>query len=190
MKFLIAALAAVFFFNSAHAEDVDMLRFCTKDEVPAGIETYVSPTTGFSAYLISIRSVFVDLYMKGGKEFEYRKSFPCEPVTHVIFYDSESRNIVATGKVVKTLKGAPTPVINATVARSGVSSTDLWWYYASSSVAYATEVKFQLLPKKITLAELKALEPSFQGPQGYAYLKKYPNLEAEIKKILGIEPVL
>ncbi|MNL35545.1 hypothetical protein D3C87_1575820 [compost metagenome] len=189
MKAFLVFLASAFLFvNVASASDTqfDMLSFCTKAQVPAGIETYVPPTSGFSAYIISIRSVFIDMYMNGGKSFEYRKSFPCESVTHVIFYDSESKNVVATGKVVQGLKGTPAKIIDATVDRSGVSKTDLWWYYQTTPVAYATEVKFELLPRKITLAELKEMEPTFAAPQGYTYLKKYPKLEEEIKKQLAI----
>jgi len=194
--FLVFLVSAFLFVNVSSASDLqseiqsdtqfDMLSFCTKDKVPAEIETYTPPASGFSAYIISIRSVFIDMYMNGGKSFEYRKSFPCESVTHVIFYDSESKNVVATGKVVQGLKGTPAKIIDATVARSGVSKADLWWYYQTTPVAYATDVKFELLPRKITLAELKEMEPTFAAPQGYTYLKKYPKLEEEIKKQLAI----
>lgn len=193
MKAFLVFLTSAFLFANVSFASVsesdtqfDMLSFCTKDQVPAGIEAYLPPASGFQGYIISIRSVFIDMYMNGGKSFEYRKSFPCEPVTHVVFYDSESKNVVATGKVVQGLKGSPAKVIDATVARSGVTRADLWWYYQTTAVAYATEVKFELLPKKISLAELKELEPSFTAPQGYSYLKKYPKLEEEIKRQLAI----
>jgi predicted transcriptional regulator len=189
MKALFLSIVVLLSANFSYAEDtqaVDMMAFCTKDQVPANLETYIPPTTGFNAYIISIHTNFIDMYMNGGKSVEFRKSFPCDPVTDVIFYDSQAREIVATGKVVQGLKGAPGKVIDATVDKSGVNKADLWWYYQTTTVAYATEVKFQLLPKKLTWSEITAIDPTFTAPQGYSYLKKYPALEAELKKQLGL----
>ena len=155
-------------------------KFCERTEVPTEISELRAPQGHPKAYIISIYSIFVDLYLKGGKSFEFRKNFPCEDVNYVVFYNNKTRSIEAIGALVRTLKGHPQQIIPATVDYSGVTEKDLWDYYKTSNFAYATEVKFSLLPDILTSSEIAQMQPDFSAPQGYSYLDKYPQLEAAI----------
>ncbi|MEN0060205.1 MAG: hypothetical protein AAGB31_15305, partial [Bdellovibrio sp.] len=108
--------------------EISEIKYIPKGEVPR-------------AYLLSIYDEVIDIYLAGKKFYEYRKSFPRDPVTHIVFFNTKTQSLIGYAKIVETLMGPTDDVITKTVHRSGVSAKALKGYYGDKKIAFATEVE-------------------------------------------------
>lgn len=146
---------------------------------------FIPPSQNKSIYLLTIYDEVMTIYLCRNKEFEYRKSFPTQSLSHILFYNSGKNQIVAYAKVRGTLKGPVDSIIAHTVARSGVKAERLKEYYGDYKFAFASEVEdFILLDQPMDLPMAQSLDPDFKKPQGFVSLEIYPNLKQYFDSII------
>lgn len=160
--------------------------------IPVGAESPTGQTElhrvsgrkdAFCALVLSIDPTFLGWLNSGDKSFEYRKSFPADSVSHIIFFDNRAQSLVAVAEVVEVLGGDPLEISNLTWTRSGTTVDGLMSYFGDRPVGFAIELRnFRSLPAPITLAAARAIDPKFQRPYGYLFTERHPKIDAALKK--------
>lgn len=120
--------------------------------------------------LLSLKEQFFNQMLNKTKKFEFRKQFPNESVTAVVYLSSpvmKVSGIIEFDKPiifdVTSMKEHPliTPYISDSLAE----------YFDGKEIGYAVPVLNVIkVEKAISLAEIRAKQPSFQPPQSYCYL--------------------
>lgn len=137
----------------------------------------------FCAVVLSIDPTFLGWLNSGDKSFEYRKSFPADSVSHIIFFDNRAQSLVAVAEVVEVLAGDPLEISNLTWTRSGTTVDGLMSYFGDRPVGFAIELKkFRSLPAPISLSAARAIDPKFQRPYGYLFTERHPKIDEALKK--------
>lgn len=146
---------------------------------------FIPPSQQKSIHLLTIYDEVMTIYLCRNKEFEFRKNFPTQSLSHILFYNSGKNQIVAYAKIRGTLKGPVDSVIDQTFARSGVKAERLKEYYGNYKIAFATEVEdFIVLNQPVDLLMAQRLDPDFKKPQGFVALERYPNLKQYFDSIV------
>lgn len=173
-------------------ENSGPMKFPTGSDSPTGkteLHRVPSRKDNFCAVVLSIDPTFLGWLNSGDKSFEYRKSFPADPVSHIIFFDNRAQSLVAVAEVVEVLGGDPLEISNLTWTRSGTTVDGLMSYFGDRAAGFAIELKnFRSLPAPITLAAARAIDPKFQRPYGYLFTERHPKIdEALLKQIQNPE---
>jgi predicted transcriptional regulator len=135
-------------------------------------------TDAFCAVVLSIDPTFLGWLESGEKSFEYRKSFPADLVSHIIFFDNRAQSLVAVAEVVEVLAGDPLDISNRTWTRSGTTVDGLMSYFGDRPIGFAIELKnYRSLPAPITLTAARAADPKFQRPYGYLFTERHPKID-------------
>lgn len=161
-------------------------------KIPTGAESPTGKTElhrlpgrkdAFCAVVLSIDPTFLGWLSSGDKSFEYRKSFPADLVSHIIFFDNRAQSLVAVAEVVEVLGGDPLEISNLTWTRSGTTVDGLMSYFGNRPVGFAIELKkFRSLPAPITLSAARAVDPKFQRPYGYLFTERHPKIDEALRK--------
>jgi predicted transcriptional regulator len=131
--------------------------------------------------ILSIYPLFIDWYEKGIKSYEFRKRFPTGPVSHIVYYNNGTKELMGVARVKRTLVGAPESVVELTWQHSGATREQLLEYYNGTSEAFATEVTyFSRLAEPLSLRELKDL--GFSPSSRYQFAEDSPELFANLKR--------
>lgn len=102
--------------------------------------------------LLSLKEQFFEQILNKTKEYEFRKQFPNESLTAVVYLSF--------------------PVMKEHPLISPHNSASLIKYYSGRETGYAIPVlDVYRLEKAISLAEIRNKQPGFQPPQSYSYLK-------------------
>ncbi len=143
----------------------------------------------FCAIVLSVPQVIIDWLVSGSKTWEYRKSHPADPVSHIVFYNTTTRELFGIAEISHTLGGPPTEIVNTTWTESGTSADALLGYYGDRPVGFATKL-LSMTPfqKRISLTEARQLDAAFSPPPGYLFLDRFPNLNSAIRQRLSQPP--
>lgn len=152
------------------------------------IETIeAAPEGEYRVVILSLHDMFVDWFEAQRKWFEYRKKFPREPVSHIVFYNTGTKEIMAYAPVLRTLIGPPETIVRLTVDRSGTNEKALLGYYEGYDTAYATEVRsFHRLPRALSLTEARAL--GFDPSPRYLMAADFPELDRVLRAQITGQP--
>jgi len=135
----------------------------------------------FCAMVLPIDPTSLEWIESGRKRFEYRKTHPADPISHIVFFDTQANSLVAIAEVVETLIGPPEQIADLTWKRSGTDIEEILGYFGDRPVGYATEMmNFRRFRKALGLSEARAIDPNFRRPFGYVFLDHYPMLNASI----------
>lgn len=155
---------------------------------PGALQSIPSRSNGeFCAIVLSVPQVIIDWLVSGSKTWEYRKSHPADPVSHIVFYNTTTRELFGIAEVSHTLGGPPVDIVNKTWTESGTTADVLLGYYGDRPVGFATKI-LSMTPfqKKIPLAEARQLDASFSPPPGYLFLDRFPSLNSAIRQRISL----
>jgi hypothetical protein len=143
----------------------------------------------FCAIVLSVPQVIIDWLVSGSKTWEYRKSHPADPVSHIVFYNTTTRELFGIAEISHTVGGPPSEIVRTTWTESGTSADALLGYYGDRPVGFATKlVSMTAFQQKISLTEARQLDAAFSPPPGYLFLDRFPNLNAAIRQRLTSPP--
>ena len=161
--------------------------------IVSDIQSIPAQHSKFCAIILSVPQLIVDWLENGSKVYEYRKTHPADPISHIIFYNTTTKRLHGFATVRETLFGPPKLIVDQTWRESGTSAENLMEYFGPDRpIGYATRIEaFSVLHSQTTLAEMRQLDPGFQAPQGYVFLERFPNLHALVKaQIIAATPLL
>lgn len=144
-----------------------------------------APKGEYRALVLSIYGVVIEWYEAKTKWFEYRKAFPKQPISHLVFYNTATHEIMGYAPIVQTLVGDPEEIVRETGHRSGTEPENLLEYYKGYKKGYATEVKyFSRLPEPLSLQQAKELgfnpSPNYQLAEYFPKLNEYLKAQIEL----------
>lgn len=144
-------------------------------------------TDRFCALVLPIDSQSFESMMMGLKSVDYRRTFPVDRFSHVVFFNTRTLELSVIAEVASSLAGTPEDVSSLTWEKSGSSFEHAVGYFTGRPYGFAIELKtIHRLPKPITLDEAHALDPKFARPYGYLFLDRHPVLNAKIQKQLEL----
>ena len=121
--------------------------------------------------LLSLKEQFFEQILNKTKEYEFRKQFPNESLTAVVYLSFPVMKIVGIIEFDKPI------IFDISLMKehpliSPYNSASLIKYYSGRETGYAIPVlDVYRLEKAISLAEIRNKQPDFQPPQSYSYLK-------------------
>ena len=121
--------------------------------------------------LLSIRPMFAEKIMAGGKRVEFRKTRFREDVTHAVVYaTSPVQRVLGYFKVRGVSAASPSDVWSRFHAVGGIDQRQYDQYYADSQTAVAIVIgDVVALPEP---APLSALGRGISAPQSYRYIPR------------------
>ncbi len=130
--------------------------------------------------LLSLKEQFFNQILNNTKKYEFRKQFPNESVTAIVYLSSPVMKVSGIIEFEKpiifdvvSMKEHPliTPYISESLAE----------YYDGKDIGYAVPVLNVIrVEKAISLAEIRDKQPNFQPPQSYCYLNHNSYLFSEL----------
>lgn len=120
--------------------------------------------------LLSLKEQFFNQMLNKTKVFEFRKQFPNESVTAVVYLTSPVMKVSGIIEFDKPIIFDVASMKEHPLITSYVSDS-LAKYYDGKEIGYAVPVlKVIRLEKAISLAEIRDKHPDFQPPQSYSFL--------------------
>ena len=150
-------------------------------------------TTGkkFCPVIMRVPQDIVDWLEQGVKHYEYRKVFPTDPISHIVYFNTTTGKLVGYAPVGKTLVGPPRTISEMTWQKSGATLDELMGYFGETRpYGYATELKSYIKFKtEISGDDIRAkMDPDFQDPPKYTFVSRFPKLERFLKTKLKARP--
>lgn len=134
------------------------------------------------AIVVPIDPRSLNLMAIGSKLYDYRRGFPTDLISHVVFFNTVTREIAAVAEVVDTIAGGAYDVANATWADSGTSLNGARNSFGGQPYGFAIRLKnLRHLTTPLSLEDARTLDPKFQRPFGYLFLDRHPVIEAEVQ---------
>lgn len=146
----------------------------------------------FCPIIMRVPQEIIDWLEQGVKHYEYRKVFPTDPISHIVYFNTTTGKLVGYAPVGKTLVGPPREISEMTWKRSGATLDELMGYFGDTRpYGYATElIRYVKLKKEISGDEIRTkLDSDFQDPPKYAFVSRFPKLEKVLRTKLKASPV-
>ncbi len=129
--------------------------------------------------------------LRGTKTVDYRRSFPADQVSHILFFNTKTLELFATAEVESTLVGDPLEIAELTAPSAGTNLDGARDYFGSRNYGFAITLRnVQGLAKPIGIRDARNIDARFQRPYGYLFLERHPRLNQEIATRLGLSSAL
>lgn len=136
----------------------------------------------FCAIVVPIEGSSLELISNRSQVYDYRRGFPTDKISHVVFFNTTLREISAVAEVIHTLAGDAEEIVNLTWESSGRNIDEARSFFSGQPFGFAVRFKnVQTLEKPLSLNEARTLDAKFQRPFGYLFLERHPAVSAEIQ---------
>ena len=124
-----------------------------------------------SIAFMSIKPMYADKILTGGKKFEFRKTSIREDLSHIIIYStSPIKKIIGIAEVECVHSLSPTAIWEMTKKVSGISRKLFREYFKNKKMAYAIKIK-KVIPLDKPISP-KEIEERFNVPQSFSYVNQ------------------
>ena len=122
-----------------------------------------------ASIIISIHKQYCNALFSGKKRFEFRKTIPSRPVSHLFVYEAKgSGKIIGELTVKETLVGTPEEIWLQTKDLAGIDKESFFSYYDQKQMAVAYVIdKYIRYEKYKSLSDFGVSRP----PQNYIWVK-------------------
>ncbi len=146
------------------------------------LETLSPRADLFCAIVVPIEGTSLELIASGSQIYDYRRGFPTDKISHVVFFNTTLREISVIAEVAETLAGGADEITNLTWETAGRNFDEARSFFSGQPFGFAVKLRnVRELVKPITLSEARTLDVKFQRPFGYLFLERHPAVSAEIQ---------